>query len=251
MIALAASGVALAGEPLGLDRLRELLESGIDTEVIVALVEKDCVDFDVSGENVTELSRTLPTEVLRAAIECAGSDVAAPSPAKAAVSPEHAADPLCAYVDRVVDDTVRNRGFAYLKGKRRKLQPTSGSQTQPTFRWAVTDEYVDADRCWITQTSDSGELLRCNLAALKKKKGVDEVYASQLRRLEDCLSGWTRESLGHADDDDKDWLGTKFTDDAMPEVSVLLVRTTKRSSFSAKRAVQLRVWHGYPVKWGF
>ena len=83
MIALAASGVALAGEPLGLDRLRELLESGIDTEVIVALVEKDCVDFDVSGENVTELSRTLPTEVLRAAIECAGSDVAAPSPAKA------------------------------------------------------------------------------------------------------------------------------------------------------------------------
>jgi len=250
MIALAASGVALAGEPLGLDRLRELLDGGVDTEVLVALVEKDCVDFDVSGENVTELSKTLPKEVLRAAIECASSDVAAPSPAKAADSPEPAADPLCAYVDRIVDDTVRNRGFAYLKGKRRKIQATSGSQTQPTFRWAVTDEYPDAERCWITQTSDSGELMRCNLAALKKKKGVDEVYESQLRRLDDCLGGWKRESLGQADDDARDWLGTKFTTDAMPELSVLLVRTTKRSSFSSKRAVQLRVWHGYPVKWG-
>jgi hypothetical protein len=250
-IALAASGVALAGEPLGLDRLRELLDGGIDTEVLVALVKKDCVEFDVSGENVAELSRKLPKEVLRAAIECAGGDVAQPFPVETPGSPETAADPLCAYIDRVVDATVRNHGFAYLKGKRRKIQATSGSRTQPTFKWAVTDEYAGAERCWITQTSDSGELLRCNLAALKKRKGVDQVYESQLRRLDGCLSGWKRESLrGPDDDDDRDWLGTKFTNDAFAELSVLLVRTTKRSSFSPKRAVQLRVWHGYPVRWG-
>ena len=114
----------------------------------------------------------------------------------------------------------------------------------------MTDAYADAAGCWITQTSTSGELLRCNLAALTKKKGVDEVYESQLERLDGCLDGWKRESLPQADDD-RDWLGAKFKNDALPELSVLLVRTTKRSGFSSKRAVQLRVWHGYPVKWGY
>ena len=144
----AAVGITLAGEPIGLDRLLELLGDGIDPDIVVALVEKDCVNFDVSGENVAELSRKLPKAVLEAAIDCArrgdGDETPAvvpvapalppPAPAPPA-SPSDAAtdDPLCAWVESVVQETVRERGFDRLKGKRRRFHTTTGPKTQPAF----------------------------------------------------------------------------------------------------------------------
>ncbi len=61
---------ARAGSPLTKTQLLDLLKKGVDTSLVVSLVEKDCVAFDVDGSNLAELSSAMPPEVLKAAIEC-------------------------------------------------------------------------------------------------------------------------------------------------------------------------------------
>ncbi|MCP3961745.1 MAG: PEGA domain-containing protein [bacterium] len=52
------------------DELQEMVDSGTETGLIVALVERDCVDFEVGPEALIELSASIPREVLRAAVDC-------------------------------------------------------------------------------------------------------------------------------------------------------------------------------------
>ncbi len=47
-----------------------MAKDGVDAKVIRAIVERDCVDFDVDAVNAAELSRALPADVLEAAIAC-------------------------------------------------------------------------------------------------------------------------------------------------------------------------------------
>jgi hypothetical protein len=245
--ALSVIAGAAPAEPLDLDRLLELLASDLDVDVIASLVEKDCVTFEVTGENVRELSDKLPKSVLQAAIECATPRAA--EPAEPAEPATDEAESLCHYVERIVEETVRERGFATLKRKRRTLSSGTQDMSHPGFRWSMIRPYPEAERCWIEQTSLEGELLRCDLETRKKKQGVDEDYTRRVDQLTACLPGWTRESIGSSDGR-KDWMGVKFRNADEPRVVVLLVRTTRSSALSAKRAVQLRVWNGFPVAWG-
>jgi len=244
LAALFALAGAAPSEPLDLDRLLELLASDLDVDVIASLVEKDCVTFEVTSENVRELSDKLPKPVLQAAIECA-----TPRAAEPAEPATDEAESLCHYVGRIVEETVRERGFVTLKRKRRTLSSGTQDMSHPGFRWSMIRPYPEAERCWIEQTSLEGELLRCNLETRKKKQGVDEDYARRVDQLTACLPGWTREAIGPSDGH-KDWMGVKFLSADEPRVVVLLVRTTRSSALSAKRAVQLRVWNGFPVAWG-
>ena len=73
---LFAGFTALAQEPpparqgMSVERLERLIVSQVDEDVIVALVGRDCVTFDVTAENVEDLLRRLPKRVLQAAMDC-------------------------------------------------------------------------------------------------------------------------------------------------------------------------------------
>ena len=67
---VASDATSDARRPVSLPLLLELLDQKLDEELLVALIEKDCVAFDVTAENVAELSRRLPKRVLQAATDC-------------------------------------------------------------------------------------------------------------------------------------------------------------------------------------
>lgn len=52
------------------DQLLRLVESNIEDHLIVALILKDCVDFEVDADALLELGGRVPAEVLNAAIAC-------------------------------------------------------------------------------------------------------------------------------------------------------------------------------------
>lgn len=52
------------------DQLIGLANDGVDTSLIVSLIERDCVDFEPDAEVILELSQVVPREALKAAIEC-------------------------------------------------------------------------------------------------------------------------------------------------------------------------------------
>lgn len=67
------------------DQLYEMTEKGLDESVIVSLVENNCVDFELDGQMVVELSSRVSAEVLRTVIDCVrAKEEKAESQAKAA-----------------------------------------------------------------------------------------------------------------------------------------------------------------------
>lgn len=75
---LLACTLICAGQPLmaamSKSQLLQLVDKGVDTALIVQLVERDCVDFEVSAEVLLELAPRVPKEVLQAAMDCKGDD---------------------------------------------------------------------------------------------------------------------------------------------------------------------------------
>jgi hypothetical protein len=60
----------VSGAPVTRSQLLSMAKEKVDPDVIRALVERDCVDFDVTAENAAELSQWLPPRVLEAAVRC-------------------------------------------------------------------------------------------------------------------------------------------------------------------------------------
>lgn len=60
----------VAGEPISEEQLLELVRDGVDTQLIVRLVERDCVGFEVDARSVLRLSDVVPSQVLHAALNC-------------------------------------------------------------------------------------------------------------------------------------------------------------------------------------
>ncbi|HUK14732.1 MAG TPA: hypothetical protein VLW17_15645 [Thermoanaerobaculaceae bacterium] len=90
--ALVAAGGArplAAGAPMSREQLVRLASQGVDASVLASLVARDCVDFDVNAGNVAELSKLLPKEVVKAALDCR----AQPAPTAPAVAPPIAPAP--------------------------------------------------------------------------------------------------------------------------------------------------------------
>ena len=59
-------------------QLLELKETGVDVALIVALVEAECVDFELDADTLLELAPRLDKPILQAIFDCrAGGEVAA------------------------------------------------------------------------------------------------------------------------------------------------------------------------------
>jgi hypothetical protein len=96
ILAAAALATPLFAAPVTLGQLEAMGRQKVDPAVMRAIVERDCVDFDVDAGNASELSKLLPAGVLEAAIECrkraastgpgAAAPTATPAPAPAAAS---------------------------------------------------------------------------------------------------------------------------------------------------------------------
>ena len=61
---------ALFAAPVTRDHLVAMAREKVDPSVMRAIVERDCVDFDVDAANAAELSKVVPPAVLEAAIAC-------------------------------------------------------------------------------------------------------------------------------------------------------------------------------------
>ena len=81
VLVLGGAQPSAAGAPMTKDQLLKLATEGVDPSVLASLVARDCVDFEVNADNVAELSRHLPKEVVKAALDCRASAVAPATPA--------------------------------------------------------------------------------------------------------------------------------------------------------------------------
>jgi len=87
---------ALSAAPVTKTQLLEMGRARVDSKVMLAIVERDCVDFDVDGANAVELSKEVPAEVLEAAIRCrekSTGPAAAPPAASPRLAPAEAPTP--------------------------------------------------------------------------------------------------------------------------------------------------------------
>jgi hypothetical protein len=72
--------LTLAQTPLSKSQLLELSKKEVDVSLIVSLIEKDCVDFEVDAAAVLELSDLVPKAALEAAISCRDENQSLRSP---------------------------------------------------------------------------------------------------------------------------------------------------------------------------
>jgi hypothetical protein len=84
----------LFAAPVTRDQLAAMAREKVDPSVMRAIVERDCVDFDVDAGNAPELSKTIPPAVLEAAIACRErasssrpAEASPPAPPAAAAAP--------------------------------------------------------------------------------------------------------------------------------------------------------------------
>jgi hypothetical protein len=73
----------LPAAPVTRDQLAAMAREKVDPSVMRAIVERDCVDFDVDASNAPELSKIIPPAVLEAAISCRKHAAPASRPAEA------------------------------------------------------------------------------------------------------------------------------------------------------------------------
>ncbi len=83
---------AVSAAPVTRDQLMAMAHGRVDPGVMKAIVERDCVDFDVDAGNAAELSRTVPPSVLEAAVACRRKAV--PPAAMAAPAQPSGASPV-------------------------------------------------------------------------------------------------------------------------------------------------------------
>lgn len=90
LAAIVAGASAASAAPVTRDQLVSMAREKVDAGVMRAIVDRDCVDFDVDAGNAAELSRIVPPAVLEAAIACRRSG--GPPPSASPGSPPAAAD---------------------------------------------------------------------------------------------------------------------------------------------------------------
>jgi hypothetical protein len=90
LLLLVSSARPLAAAPVTEAQLLEMGKAKVAPKVMLAIVERDCVDFDVDGGNVVELSKAVPAPVLEAAIRCRQART---KPASEAAKPAAEASP--------------------------------------------------------------------------------------------------------------------------------------------------------------
>ncbi|HKB72168.1 MAG TPA: hypothetical protein VKH46_15075 [Thermoanaerobaculia bacterium] len=103
VLGLVGLAAAASAAPVTRAQLVAMAKEGVDPAVMKAIVERDCVDFEVDAGNAADLSRILPASVLEAAIACRrgtartsgpeasaepGRDGAAPAPGASAAEAE-------------------------------------------------------------------------------------------------------------------------------------------------------------------
>lgn len=52
------------------DQVYGMVDAGMDVNMITAIIRKNCVDFELNGDTVVDLSQKVPPEVLRSIVDC-------------------------------------------------------------------------------------------------------------------------------------------------------------------------------------
>jgi hypothetical protein len=103
LLVLLIPSLSRGGAPVTKEQLLQMVEAKVDTDFILAVVERDCVDFDIDGSNLTQLFKSVPKPVLTAIIDCRSGktggappapEVGAPAPSATAPTAPTGALPL-------------------------------------------------------------------------------------------------------------------------------------------------------------
>jgi TolB-like protein len=105
-----------------------LVEKGVDQSLVLSLVQKECVDFDVTPSVLLELSGKIPKEILQAAIDCkapADSKGSVPQAIDLASAPaiELSAVQTVAIIPLVLDGQVDEALTGVVVGELRSQKP--------------------------------------------------------------------------------------------------------------------------------
>jgi hypothetical protein len=93
VLALLLAFSASAGEPISEEQLVALVQEGVDTRLIVRLVQRDCVSFEADAQSILRLSDVVPSPVLHAALDCTEATAGSASSARAESPPAAAPAP--------------------------------------------------------------------------------------------------------------------------------------------------------------
>ena len=70
LLSLSVLFVAPASAAISKADLLALIEKKVDQKLVLSLVQRDCVDFDITPDVLLELSDKVPSEIVQAAIDC-------------------------------------------------------------------------------------------------------------------------------------------------------------------------------------
>ena len=96
-LVLSANGgarVAPAADPVSKEQLLELVAGQVDPELILRLIERDCVAFEIDASTLLELSPRVPKQLLDAAMSCREAEAVPVTPGAAVVAAPAQTQPL-------------------------------------------------------------------------------------------------------------------------------------------------------------
>lgn len=123
--------LAIAGG-LSKAQLLDLVQKNVDPDVIVSLINKDCVDFEVDSNAVLELSGSVPAKVLKAAIDCKTRSVQ-----QAPQAPQPTPTPSLGAQLRTRWQELHKKYCSNFQG--RPCDRSNTKPSQPVFAWSALD----------------------------------------------------------------------------------------------------------------
>jgi hypothetical protein len=223
------------------DQLLEMVENDVDVELIVAVIQRECVDFEVTGSNLTELAGLLPKEVLGAALECRDHPRSLDSPV-----PANSDDPtLCEHLSRVFDARrVHEKADGAISEPFDGIKAGLDVSWASTFqRYRTTAPYPKALETGIRINEDPADYFYYRL--VEGKEPVQAAFADVVDSVEECLgiipiwnddadryysgNDWEQAQVG-----EKRWSGVDFkppADEGHDADGGIMVRRVKRDRF--------------------
>ncbi len=100
--------IGTAQAPVSRDQLLAMVDAGAAPELMVSVVERDCVDFDVDAATLVQLTPRVPQVVLEAAMRCRGN-ATTPESFTCRIYRALTQDPILADFPVILDDNHKGR----------------------------------------------------------------------------------------------------------------------------------------------
>jgi len=175
---LAALSTATVWGQITKDELYEMTEVGLDESTIVSIVERNCVDFELDGQVIVELSGRVSGEVLRTVVDCI--QLRKEMPAAVAPTPDVAPKAVLP-TEEVIESAMEadSDSFELPSYVTIALSSNKSTFTATELELRIVSSADDRDNPLEIRYRYSGEAEADNEIRCYKKKGPDELVPGE------------------------------------------------------------------------